>query len=455
MAKSLTSVQKHALLLNCIGQDAVKIINGITYDKTTDPYEELVKELQKYFIPKANFTYERYRFRKLKQEEHIMSFVNELHCIAKKCDFDNTKIDSIYNQNVRDQFILGLQSDDLRRRLLSENTLTLDKAIQIALAHESSSVKADEIRSSAKNSVSSQDCSTVLSVNPRRYSSQTKSRSPSPRRFSRQVRFSSDVSCRYCKKSGHTIENCFKLQRKNSGSPPHSRYQDDRSGKSVSAIFSVDSFTKGEIKKIDAEFYDCNIVAMIDTGSSISLVSKKTIEKLDLKSGLVPVDYSATVANGQTVTFKHAISGPLVMGDVISETLLYVTDWLPDDCLLGMDVLGKFRSLRLSGNGPDLILAALPSLVQTYSDVFDKPISEACYTGKTNPIINLEDNAKPYQAKQRKLSLHDEGVCKEQIENLLAQGVIAKSASPWRHVPVVVPKRSSWRSSTSHRLPSC
>ena len=60
-------------------------------------------------------------------------------------------IDSIYNQNVRDQFIIGLQSDELRRRLLTENTLTLDKAVQIALAHESSTVKADEMHSTSKS----------------------------------------------------------------------------------------------------------------------------------------------------------------------------------------------------------------------------------------------------------------------------------------------------------------
>ena len=39
-----------------------------------------------------------------------------------------------HNQNIRDQFI---QSDELRRRLLAANDLTLEKAIRIAVAHES------------------------------------------------------------------------------------------------------------------------------------------------------------------------------------------------------------------------------------------------------------------------------------------------------------------------------
>ena len=104
-------------------------------------------------------------------------------------------------------------------------------------------------------------------------------------------------------------------------------------------------------------------MALVDTGSSISLVFNKLIDRLGLRSGITKTNHTATVANGQSISFTHAISGPLVVGDVVSETLLYVTDWLPDDCLLGMDVLGKFRSLKLNDQGPDLVLAALPPLL--------------------------------------------------------------------------------------------
>lgn len=34
ISTSLSSAQKHALLLNCIGEDAVKIISGLSYEKT-------------------------------------------------------------------------------------------------------------------------------------------------------------------------------------------------------------------------------------------------------------------------------------------------------------------------------------------------------------------------------------------------------------------------------------
>ena len=63
-----------------------------------------------------------------------MRFVNELHNVAKDCDFDNTSVETIYNQNVRDQLFLGLKSNDL----LAESSMTLDTAVCIAGAYEAS-----------------------------------------------------------------------------------------------------------------------------------------------------------------------------------------------------------------------------------------------------------------------------------------------------------------------------
>lgn len=43
-----------------------------------------------------------------------------------------------------------------------------------------------------------------------------------------------------------------------------------------------------------------------------------------------------------------------------------------------------------------------------------------------------------------KFSPRDEEVIRNQVEELLKQGIIADSCSRWRHAPVVVPKRSGF-----------
>lgn len=80
---TLNSQQKHALLLNCIGEEAIKIISGLSYETVKDPYNSLVSALRDYFIPKANLTFERFHFRKLVQEDKLLPFLNELHRVGK------------------------------------------------------------------------------------------------------------------------------------------------------------------------------------------------------------------------------------------------------------------------------------------------------------------------------------------------------------------------------------
>ena len=212
-------------MLNCIGEEADKVISALSYDKSTDPYEHLVTALTDYFVPQCNLTYERYRFRKLTQEGKIMPFVNELHQVAKRCDFENKGVDTVYNQNIRDQFILGLQSDELRRRLLSVKDLTLAKAIHIAVAHETSAEEAGAI----KDETRSQEARSrpILNVSSRSSSPHFRRRSQSRKgnvRFDSEEKHNTSPVCYFCKKPGHFKKDCFKL--KNAGAYKRSRRRD-------------------------------------------------------------------------------------------------------------------------------------------------------------------------------------------------------------------------------------
>jgi len=74
--------------------------------------------------------------------------------------------------------------------------------------------------------------------------------------------------------------------------------------------------------------------------------------------------------------------------------------------------------------------------------VFDKPLSNAVLHKTAPDIIKLQPESKPIQTKFRKFAPWETNVLKTQIPVLLEQGVIAKSSSPWRHAPVIVPKKS-------------
>ena len=116
-----------------------------------------------------------------------------------------------------------------------------------------------------------------------------------------------------------------------------------------------------------------------------------------------------------------------------------MTDNLPVEFLIGMDILGVFKSIQIAEEGHDLIVTTvLPDIVQDNLDLFDKPLAEACLKGiKPEEIIQLVPNAKP----RRPFSSHEWQALKLQIPELQKQGVIEKSRSPWRHAPVIVPKQ--------------
>ena len=425
--KGLDSANKHSILLNCLGDKAMEIVEGFTYDTTVDPYENLMKALETYFVPKVNLTYERYQFRNLKQTDKVLPFLNELQNAAKKCDFKNDTIDTVTNQNIRDQFVLGIQSEELRRQLLSKNELSLEQAKNIALSFESSTLKCQEISANEK---SRHESHPVLNFRV--------SRSPDRRQAVKNVQFSrsplkNKVICFFCKKEGHIQRDCF-LRKK----------QNPRPGRTlpVDSIFTVKN-SKSDLKRVKCSFFDCEMKALVDTGASVSVVSKSFINRNKLQSSLKKCSHTATTFNGDLVEFSSFSEGPLEIYDGCIEASFFVSPNLSEDAILGMDVLNNFRSIQLNPKkDQDLVLSVLPNVLSDFQDVFDKEISESCIPFLPESIIKIKPNTKPYQAKIRKFSPRDEEIIKTQVNEMLEQGVIVRSSSSWRHSPVVVPKRT-------------
>jgi transposase InsO family protein len=89
-----------------------------------------------------------------------------------------------------------------------------------------------------------------------------------------------------------------------------------------------------------------------------------------------------------------------------------------------------------------VVATVVSTLIQTHKGLFDKPLKEACLKKVTpEEIITVNAYTKPKQSPLRRFSPADIKVLEEQIPTLERNGVIEKSSSPWRHTPVLVPKR--------------
>ena len=114
-----------------------------TTDVTEDHYNNAVKLLDDYFLPKKNLTFERSKFRAAVQKtgQGFMEYLTELKELRTGCEFDKYTPETA----VIDQFIEKCSSARLRKQLLGTIDLTLDKLTTMARGEELSDKRAEVI----------------------------------------------------------------------------------------------------------------------------------------------------------------------------------------------------------------------------------------------------------------------------------------------------------------------
>ncbi|CAK9296061.1 unnamed protein product [Gordionus sp. m RMFG-2023] len=132
---SLTSSQEKSLLLTTIGCDTYKILVNLCAPDSPGNKEvlEIHNILIKHFHSKPNIIVERYNFYQYNQQndEKLIDYIQNLRKLATTCDFGE-----YLNTALRDKFIFGIKNPNILQRLLSEDDIDINKAIQIATAVE-------------------------------------------------------------------------------------------------------------------------------------------------------------------------------------------------------------------------------------------------------------------------------------------------------------------------------
>ena len=131
-------------------------------------YVKTVKKLDNHFIPRQNKRYERHIFRSCSQNETESTgqYVSQPWQLATTCEFHDTQ------DEIVDQVIDRCNSKKLRKRLLKERDLTLDKLLEIALVIEAAdhqSVKYESTRMTTMSTALVVDHHDILRVEFREY----------------------------------------------------------------------------------------------------------------------------------------------------------------------------------------------------------------------------------------------------------------------------------------------
>ena len=115
--------QKILLLINLIGSEAsTKIIKAFKPEKCTkSKYSDVIAKCKAIFTGDRNSIVEHYRFNSRNQQEgeSLMDFALELQAIAEHCEFDK-----FLDTALRDRFVAGVKSSEIKRELLSLDSKT-------------------------------------------------------------------------------------------------------------------------------------------------------------------------------------------------------------------------------------------------------------------------------------------------------------------------------------------
>ena len=131
-----TDEYKSALLRYCFTESTREVYESLTLtDEERKKEGIIITALAKFAKGVINETLERHTFNCREQEdgEKFDEFITSLRTLARNCGFCG----ECHNGLIRDIIVSGVKEVALRRKLLSTNPLSLQKAEEICRAHES------------------------------------------------------------------------------------------------------------------------------------------------------------------------------------------------------------------------------------------------------------------------------------------------------------------------------
>ena len=271
-------------------------------------YKNTAKTLTDYFAPSKNVIAARHIFQSCRQGSMTFNeYEAELDRLAAECNFDaNVTVtegtDSIRDQRVRDQLIFGMSNDNIRRKLLEQTDLTRALAFTKAKAAEASMLDQSQISSGQSTSKAGlSDVTLVLKKSQ-----------------------SSGKFCKYCRKSGHVIQDCYAKQAadQRSQSAPGTQFRGrgqrgisrgrgqfrnrgrgrgQFQNQNFSAMWPMYQARRNFGHTVNANFSGKPVSFVVDTGADVSVFSSDLVKGLGLSDTILPEEVPTNVITGDGV----------------------------------------------------------------------------------------------------------------------------------------------------------
>ena len=422
-------------LFNCATPEVFEYIDQC------ESYEEAEAVLQNLYVKQPNDIFARHLLRTAKQKpnQSLAEFNGLLLKLAKDCDFRDVTAAQYRDDMVRDSFIGGILSNNIRQRLLERKTLSRKEAYELALTIDDATLSCRMFGDSSSHSppldVSTAEVNSIKVAAAEENGFSTAAAATKGVCFKCGEKKSHDfkncranlLTCYQCGRKGHVRKACH-LQKNSSRPARNSSAAIDELAYSFCLANGVKVDENLSVIEVSSEVDGITYRTLLDSGSSKSFVKASLSSHFDLQD--VPSCFNVRMAqsHNQARISKVCRVGLRVMGRTYDDTELYVMPNLCSDILLGRDFLELHNQVVFKFEGPlDDLIVSKNNCAVVASEV------------KTPSLFNsLVPGWKPIATKSRRFSQQDRRYIKETVAEWKAAGTVRPSRSPWRAQCVVV-----------------
>ena len=422
-------------LLSLIGGKTYALLKSLVApDKpSSKSFADLSTILKNHYSPKTIVIAERFKFykRDQKEGETVQQYIAELKKLSESCKFAQ-----FLTEALRDRLVCGLSNIMIQQKLLSEETLTYETAVNIATAMETAArdVKLLHMDSMYKSNKTRWDMpdSEVhkLSFPPNKFRSYSDQKPPTSGGVCYRCRGQhrsdkcpfKESECHFCQKKGHIFRACRNRQagtydetisnknknramKKSDPSKTHhidvteDEYSDDVD---VYTIYHVTS--KGKIMPYFVQLIvqGQNTTLEIDTGAAVTVVNEPTYHQWHVKCNtpLQPTSTKLKSYSGEIIPVLGSVQ-VLVEYETQKIHLNAIIVQGNGPCLMGRDWLAKIKL-----DWPNIFYTyavrecpiALDELVSAHGNVFKKELGTLKGVVAS---IEVHPDAKPIYCKAR------------------------------------------------------
>lgn len=441
MAYAVTnSDKKKSLFLSWSGGEIFellkKLFGGENLQNKT--YKDVTEKLTEHFEAKIHVIAARYEFNRLgmKPKQTYREWVAELRGIARNCKFTcglSSCAKEYTDEMIRDMIILHTPHDAVRISAMQKLQPTLADVLLIAESYEATTKSVQVIKENNNDEEKEIESSYEVNVlkNKRELSKPNTNYNKndfksctgcgiSHERGNCRFRF---VICRYCRKKGHIAAVCLSKKEYNQNKYAHSTNNNIEAGEICDQILSLTGIVKNENNKmfVDIQVADKIVKFQLDSGASVSVITKKTYELLE-KPQMQRCTRELFGFGHMRIKTLGEIVTKIKCGNKEKIVPLVVTDVEYGNNLFGADLFKQFgftiNQIQYISNND--IESKCKQLCEKYNNVFEKDIG----TIKSfKARIYLKQNATPKFFKSRSIPFAQLTAFKKEAERMVNEGI--------------------------------